>query len=56
MDMNYVWILSAYNVYSKIINQRVKSIAEALLEEEQSDFRKGRSCNDNIFILKRMIE
>jgi hypothetical protein len=34
------------------INEWVKSIAEALLEEEQSGFRKGRSCNDNIFILK----
>jgi hypothetical protein len=44
---------SAYKVHSKIINERVKSIAEALLEEEQSGFRKGRSCNDNIFILKK---
>jgi hypothetical protein len=32
---------SAYKVYSKIINERVKSIAEALLKEEQSGFRKG---------------
>jgi hypothetical protein len=47
---------STYKVYSKIIDERVKSIAEALLKEEQSDFRKGRSCNDNIFIVKRMIE
>lgn len=47
---------TAYKIYSKIINERLKLIAEVLLEEEQSGFRKGRSCSDNIFILKRLIE
>jgi hypothetical protein len=38
----------------KIINERLKSVAETLLEEEQSGFRKGGSCNDNIFIPKQL--
>ncbi len=47
---------TTYKVYARILNRRLKTIAEALLSEEQTGFRKGRSCTDAIFILKRLIE
>lgn len=47
---------SAYKVYSRIINNRLKIITDALLCEEQSGFRKGRSCIDNVFIIQQLIE
>ena len=42
---------TAYKVYTRIINKRLQMIAENLISEEQSGFRKGRSCTDNTFIL-----
>lgn len=47
---------STYKLYAKIINNRLKIISNTLLEEEQAGFRKGRSCSDNVFIIKRLIE
>lgn len=47
---------SAYKIYAKIINERLKTITDTLLEEEQAGFRKGRSSTDNIFVLKQLIE
>jgi sorting nexin-29 len=47
---------SAYKVYSRIINQQLKTITDILLEEEQAGFRKGRSCTDNNFVIKQLIE
>jgi hypothetical protein len=40
----------------EIITARLQKIIEAIILEEQSGFRKGRSCMDNIFILKQLIE
>ena len=40
---------TGYKIYSKIIAKRLTAIAEVLLLEEQSGFRKGRSCMDCIF-------
>lgn len=45
-----------YKIYSKIINNRMKVITEAIILEEQSGFRPGRSCTDNVFTIKRIIE
>lgn len=45
-----------YKIYVKIINNRIKTISEVLLKEEQSGFRKGRSCSDNVFSIKRILE
>jgi sorting nexin-29 len=47
---------SGYNIYAKIITQRLKTISEAILLEEQSGFRRGRSCIDNVFTLKQTVE
>jgi len=40
----------------EIITARLQKIIEAIILEEQSGFRKGRSCANNIFILKQLIE
>jgi len=45
-----------YKIYSRVINNRLKSITEAIIGEEQHGFRKGRSTNDNVFIIKQIIE
>ena len=47
---------SGYKIYTKIITQRFKTITEALLLEEQNGFRIGRSCIDNVFTIKQIIE
>jgi hypothetical protein len=39
-----------------IILNSFKTILEAILLEEQIGFRRGRSCIDNVFILKQIIE
>jgi hypothetical protein len=36
---------TSYKVYSKILTNRLKVIADKLFLEEQSGFRQGRSCN-----------
>jgi len=35
---------------------RFKSISETILLEEQNGFRIGRSCIDNVFIIKQIME
>jgi sorting nexin-29 len=45
-----------YKIYAKIITARLQKIIKAIMLEEQSGFRKGRLCADNIFILKQLIE
>jgi hypothetical protein len=37
-------------IYAGIVNKRLGTISEALLEEEQNGFRTGRSTTDNIYI------
>ena len=47
---------TGYKIYAKIINNRIMKIADCLIGEEQSGFRKGRSCIDNVFVIKQIIE
>ena len=49
-------LCAAYKIYAKIINNRLSKIAETLISEEQTGFRKGRSCIDNVFTLKQIME
>ena len=44
------------NVYARIVNERLKPVADTLISEEQNGFRKGRSCVDIIFTFKLIIE
>ena len=57
--LNYTGISllnSGYKIYVKIITQCFKSISETILFEEQNRFRIWRSCIDNVFIIKQIIE
>lgn len=49
-------LINAYKVYTKIINKRLTTISDSLLLEEQSGFRQGRSCTDNVFTINQIIE
>lgn len=47
---------TTYKIYARMLNERLKKIADHLISEEQVGFRKGRSCMDAVFTLKRIIE
>jgi hypothetical protein len=46
----------AYKVYAKIITQRLNTIKEHVLSEEQCEFRKGCLCSDCIFVMEQLIK
>ena len=43
-------------VFSRVLLNRIKPRAEALLRENQCGFRKGRGCTDQLFSLRVIIE
>ena len=43
-------------VYERIMEKRVREILDNQLEESQSGFRKGRSCQNHMFTLKQISE
>jgi hypothetical protein len=43
-------------VLSRVILNRITSAVDPLLRSEQAGFRKGRSCTDQIFTLRQIIE
>ena len=43
-------------IFCRIILQRLKQSIERTLREEQSGFRKDRSCADQIFVLRTIVE
>jgi len=47
---------SGYKIYAKTIAQCFKAISETELLDEQNGFRIGRSCINNVFIIKQIIE
>ena len=47
---------SGDKIYAKIITQCLKTISETILLEEQNGFRVGRSCIDNVFIIKETVD
>jgi sorting nexin-29 len=45
---------TVYKIYARIVNKRLRTISEALLEEQQNGFRTGRSTTDSIFTLQQV--
>ena len=43
-------------VFARVLLNRIKPRAEALLRENQSGFRKGRGCTDQLFSLRILME
>ena len=51
-------ICNSSKIFTNILNKRLLLYTETngLLVEEQNSFRKGRSCQDHIFVLSNLIE
>jgi hypothetical protein len=49
-------LTAAYIIYARIITRRLNVISEALLNEVQHGFRKGRSCMDCVLAIKQIIK
>lgn len=45
-----------YKIYGKIVKERLRSISNVLLREEQLGFRKRRPCIGDLCSLKMLIE
>ena len=43
-------------VFGKILNDRMKSITEGRIMEEQVGFRPGRGCMENVFVIHQLAE
>ncbi len=43
-------------IFTKILMNRIKDEIDQKLRKEQAGFRAGRSCTDQIFILRNIIE
>ena len=43
-------------VYGKILIEKVRSLTEGLIGEEQCKFRSGRGCVDQVFVMKQISE
>ena len=43
-------------ILARIVQERLQQIAEQILPESQSGFRKGRGCIDMIFAARQLVE
>ena len=43
-------------VFCSVLLKRLRDAVDILLREEQAGFRRGRSCSDQIFVLRNIIE
>ena len=43
-------------IFSRIILKRLQATVDKNLRQEQAGFRKGKSCNEQIFILRQILE
>ena len=44
------------NVFGKILNDRMRSLTEGKIMEEQVGFRPGRGCAKNVFVIRQLGE
>ena len=43
-------------VYGRVLIEKVRCIIEGLIGEEQCEFRRGRGCVDQIFMVRQLSE
>ena len=46
----------AAKIYNKIILNRIREPVDAILRPNQAGFRRGRSCGDQIHVIRRLLE
>ena len=43
-------------LYGRILIEKIHSLTEGLIREEQCGFKSGRGCVDQVFVMKQMTE
>ena len=43
-------------IFSKVLLNRMEPVLDGLLRDEQAGFRRGRGCNDQIFIVRHLMQ
>ena len=46
----------ALKIFCKVLLNRIETVLDGVLREEQAGFRKGRGCNDQIFVVRHLME
>ena len=46
----------ALKIFSIILLNRLEPVVDSILRDEQAGFRKGRGCNDQIFIVRHLVQ
>ena len=46
----------ALKIFSRILLNRLEPMIEDILRDEQAGFREGRKCNDQIFIVRYLMQ
>ena len=45
-----------FKIFGKVLLNRLEPVVEHILRDEQAGFRKGRGCNDQIFIIRHLMQ
>ena len=45
-----------YFIFCKVLLNRIEPVLDGVLREEQAGFRKGRGCNDQIFVVRHLMQ
>ena len=53
---NWVGITAWAIAFCKVLHNRIEPVVDVLLKDEQSRFRRGRGCGDQIFITKHLTQ
>ena len=43
-------------MFCKVLLNRMELVLYGILREEQAGFRKGRGCNDQIFVVRHLMQ
>ena len=46
----------ALKIFSRVLLNRLELVVDGILRDEQAGFRKGRGCNDQIFVVRHLMQ
>ena len=46
----------ALKIFCKVLLNRIEPVLDGVLREEQAGFRKGRGCNDQVFVVRHLMQ